>query len=80
MTKGKENMHKSKYDTNKRVRTKIDKLLHENAQIWANLGTGTPLDVKTRDAGERKWKNLAKEIKKLDEDFFNRICPYGIDS
>ena len=56
MTRSKENMYKSRYHTNKSVRTKIDKLLHENAQIWVNLGTGTPLDVKTRDAGERKWK------------------------
>jgi len=74
------NNHQYKYKTNKSVRSKIDKLLHENSQIWTNLGMNTPLDMKTREAGERKWKKLAKQIKELDEQFFNRICPYGIDS
>ena len=70
----------TRYRSNKSTRKKIDKLLKENAQIWANLGTETPLDVGTRKKGEHKWKLIAKEIKKLDEPFFNRICPYGIDS
>ena len=68
---------KLKYKTNKSIRKKIDKILFENAQIWANLGTETPLDVGTR---KKKWKKLSKQIKELDEQFFNRICPYGIDS
>ena len=76
----KENMHQSKYKTNKTIRAKIDKLLHENAQIWSNLGTETALDVGTREGGERKWKNIAKEIKALDPFLFERVCPYGIDS
>ena len=64
----KENMHLPKYKTNKSVREKIDKLLFENARIWANLGTGTEHDLKTR------------QIKELDEVLYNRLCPYGIDS
>ena len=71
---------KFKYKTNKSIRKKIDRILFENAQIWANLGTETPLDMGTREKGEKKWKKLAKKIKELDEQFFNRICPYGIDS
>ena len=70
----------TKYKSNKSIKKKIDKLLEKNAQIWANLGTETPLDVGTRKKGEHKWKLIAKEIKKLDEPFFNRICTYGIDS
>ena len=80
MIRNKDNMHLSKYRTNKTIRAKIDKLLEENAQIWANLGTETPLDVGTREKGERKWKKIAKQIKDIDEDSYNRLCPYGIDS
>ena len=70
----------TRYKSNKSTRKKIDKLLKENAQIWANLGTETPLDVGTRKKGEYKWKQIAKKIKELDEPFFSLVCPYGIDS
>ena len=80
MVRNTNNNHQSKYKTNKTIRTKIDKLLIQNAEIWQNLGTETPLDVGTREKGDRRWKKLAKQIKELDERFFNRICPYGIDS
>ena len=80
MTRNKDNMHFSKYKTNKQIKEKIDKLLLENSQIWSNLGTGTSLDLKTREKGERRWKQLARKIKELDEQVYNRLCPYGIDS
>lgn len=70
----------SPYYTNKSVKSKVDKLLNENSIIWSNMGTGTLLDLKTREAGESKWQELALEIKNLDETYFNVICPYGIDS
>ena len=70
----------TRYKSNKSIRKRIDKLLEENAHIWANLGTETPLDVGTRKKGEHKWRLIAKKIKALDEIFFNQICPYGIDS
>lgn len=70
----------SPYYTNKSVKSKVDKLLNENSIIWSNMGTGTPLDLKTRETGESKWQELALEIKNLDETYFNVICPYGIDS
>ena len=70
----------TRYRSNKSIKRKIDKLLEENAQIWANLGTETPLDMGTRKKGEQKWRQIAKKIKELDEPFFNLICPYGIDS
>ena len=70
----------SPYYTNKSVKSKVDKLLNENSIIWSNMGTGTPLDLKTREEGESKWQELALEIKDLDENYFNFICPYGIDS
>tara|TARA_R100000306_G_C4348055_1_gene128639 strand:+ start:382 stop:624 length:243 start_codon:yes stop_codon:yes gene_type:complete len=80
MTRNKDNMYLPRYRTNKIIRSKIDKLLEENAKIWCNLGTETPLDVGTREKGERKWKKIAKQIKELDEEYYNRLCPYGIDS
>lgn len=80
MARTEENKHKSFYYTNKQTKIKIDKLLFENAQIWCNLGTESKLDVGTREKGERKWKKIAKQIKELDERFFNGVCPYGIDS
>ena len=70
----------SPYYTNKNVRKKIDKLLHENSKIWSNLGTGTSLDFKSRKEGEKQWAKIAKKIKELDEMFFKIICPYEIDS
>lgn len=70
----------SPYYTNKSIKSKVDKLLNENSIIWSNMGTGSPLDLKTREAGEIKWQELALEIKNLDEIYFNVICPYGIDS
>jgi len=70
----------SPYYTNKSVKAKIDKLLNENSIIWSNMGTGTSLDLKTREGGEKKWGQLALKIKELDETYFNVICPYGIDS
>lgn len=71
---------KSPYYTNNLVRSKIDELLHENCVIWSNLGTGTTLDSKSREEGEKYWAKIAKEIKSLDEAFFNTVCPHGIDS
>ena len=75
-----ENNHQSFYYTNKKVKEKIDKLLEENARIWANLGTDTEYDLKTRERGEKRWKQISKEIKILDESYHGLLCPYGIDS
>jgi predicted ribonuclease YlaK len=80
MALGRLGRNSSPYYTNKSVRARIDKLLAQNATIWSNLGTGTPSDTKTREDGEKKWGEIATVIKSLDEVFFNRICPYGIDS
>ena len=70
MTRNKDNMHFSKYKTNKQIKEKIDKLLLENSQIWSNLGTGENI---------RQYE-IDRKIKELDEQVYNRLCPYGIDS
>jgi hypothetical protein len=64
----------SPYYTNKSVRKKINKLLHENSMIWSNLGTGTNLDFKSRKEGEKQWGRIAKKIKELDQSFFKIVC------
>ena len=60
----------SKYYTNKRVKERIDKILERNATNCANLGTGTPLDLKTREAVEEAWCKMAEKIYDLDPDFY----------
>ena len=70
----------SPYYTNKAVKEKIDKLLHQNSIIWSNIGTKSNVDCATRKAGEKAWQALASKIKDLDERFYNVVCPYGIDS
>ena len=60
----------SKYYTNKSIKERIDKILERNATNCANLGTGTPLDLKTREAVEEAWCKMAETIYKLDSDFY----------
>ena len=63
MKKEKEmNRVRSKYYTNKSVRTRIDKILELNATYCANLGTKTPLDLGTKEAVEKKWVEMAQKI------------------
>lgn len=58
------------YHTNKKVRAAIDKVLERNANNWANLGTGTPLDLKTKEATEEAWVNMSKIIYELDPEYW----------
>ena len=60
-----------KYNTNKAIRAKIDKILEECSIILANVNTGTPLDVGSREIAKKVEKKLLKQIKDIDEDFFN---------
>jgi len=76
----KDKTNKSPYYTDKTVREEIDKLLKANSAIWSNINTNSPIDCGTRKAGEKAWKALANKIKKLDESFYNIVCPHGIDS
>jgi len=61
---------RSKYYTNKSIKTRIDKILETNATNCANLGTGTPLDLGSREAVEKAWVKMAEGIYKLDPDFY----------
>ena len=59
-----------KYYTNKRIREKIDKILHECSVMFSNLGTRTPLDVGSREKAKKEERRLLMEIRDIDEDFF----------
>ena len=63
--------NKTKYDTNKSVKTKIDKILHDCVIMFANLGTNTPLDVGTKEEAKRIEKEKLESIKEIDIDFYN---------
>jgi hypothetical protein len=63
--------NKIKYDTNKSVKSKIDKILHDCVIMFANLGTNTPLDVGTKEEAKRIEKEKLESIKEIDIDFYN---------
>lgn len=66
-------VNQTPYQTNKKIRKAIDKVLERNATNWANLGTGTPLDLKTKEATEEAWVNMSKIIYELDSEFWVSI-------
>jgi hypothetical protein len=70
-------MKKSKdigrYQTNKKVRAKIDRLLEQNARNVANFGTKSKYDLETKDAADLAWFEIEEEIKGLDEQMYKSI-------
>lgn len=62
-----------KYNTDKRTRKKIDKLLEQNARNVANFGTGSKYDLKTKGEFKKAWTDIQKEIRELDADFYKVI-------
>jgi len=62
-----------KYNTDKRTRKKIDKLLEQNARNVANLGTKSKYDLKTKSEFNKAWTNIQREIRELDADFYKVI-------
>ena len=62
-----------KYNTDKRTRKKIDKLLEQNARNVANFETGSKYDLKTKAEFRKAWTDIQKEIRELDADFYKVI-------
>lgn len=69
----KKGIDQTPYQTNKKVRKAIDKVLEKNAINWANLGTGTMLDLKTKEATEEAWVEMSKIIYNLDSEYWVSI-------
>lgn len=64
----------SPYDTDERVRARIDKLLKEMSGIQATLGkNNTPKEI---IAATRKIVNREHKIKDICPIFYKRIKPY----
>jgi hypothetical protein len=62
-----------KYNTDKRTRKKIDKLLEQNARNVSNLGTKSKYDLKTKSEFNKAWTEIQREIRELDADFYKVI-------
>lgn len=59
------------YYTDPKIRKEIDRVLHENAIIFQNLGVdSTKAEIEAARIQERK--NL-RDVKALDEDFIGRL-------
>lgn len=61
------------------TQTRVDELLRENALIWANLGTGTALDLKTYENANEKWQEILAEIKTLDKATYEMVSGQTLD-
>ena len=61
----------TKYETNKVVRKKIDKLLHENHLIQQEIDKNTTPEEKKKI--NEMSEDVLKKIKEIEPNFFNRI-------
>tara|TARA_R110002020_G_scaffold101665_3_gene239315 strand:- start:442 stop:663 length:222 start_codon:yes stop_codon:yes gene_type:complete len=62
-----------KYNDNKAIREKIDKLLLENCCNVANSGTGSRKDIGNDEAVEKAWQVIQDKIKVIDPVFYEII-------
>ena len=62
-----------KYNTDKRTRKKIDKLLEQNSRNVANFGTKSKHDLRSKSEFNKAWTNIQREIRELDADFYKVI-------
>jgi hypothetical protein len=54
---------------------KVDNILKKCAELFANLGTGTELDVKSEEKAKQLEKEWLKEIQSMDEKLYERLVP-----
>ena len=62
-----------KYNDNKSIRLKIDKLLEQNCSNVANSDTGSQNDIGGEDEVEWAWVKIQERIKELDPMFYEVI-------
>ena len=62
-----------KYYDNKAIRTKIDKLLKENASNVANSGTSSRKDIGGDKEVQDAWDKIQQKIKEIDPVFYEII-------
>jgi len=62
-----------KYNDNKSIRARIDKLLEKNTSNVANSGTGSKLDVGDDSKVKEAWQEIQAKIKEIDPVFYDII-------
>ena len=62
-----------KYNDNKSIRAKIDKLLQQNTTNVANSGTGSKLDIGDDSKVKEAWERIQARIKEIDPVFYDII-------
>ena len=62
--------HLCEYDTNKATKKKIDGILQQCASLFANVGMKNKLDVGTLAKAYKEERNLLREIKDIDNQFY----------
>jgi len=62
-----------KYNDNKSIRAKIDKLLKQNASNVANSDTGSQNDIGGDKEVQWAWEKIQERIKELDPVFYEII-------
>jgi len=62
-----------KYNDNKSIRAKIDKLLKQNASNVANSGTGSQNDIGGDKEVQWAWEKIQERIKEIDPIFYEII-------
>ena len=60
-------------EDNLKFTDKVNELLAENASIWANLGTGSKLDLGNKEAADKRWEEILDEIKTLDIELWQTL-------
>jgi hypothetical protein len=62
-----------KYNDNKAIRARIDRLLLQNASNVANSGTGSRKDIGGDKEVQYAWAVIQSKIKKIDPLFYEII-------
>ena len=62
-----------RYNDNKAIRAKIDKLLQQNTSNVANSGTGSKLDIGDDSEVKEAWERIQAKIKDIDPVFYDII-------
>ena len=62
-----------RYNDNKAIRAKIDKLLQQNTSNVANSGTGSKLDIGDDNKVKEAWERIQAKIKEIDPVFYDII-------
>lgn len=61
------------YHTEPKVRKRIDALLEQNARNMANFKTKSKYDLRTKEAFNKAWREILREIKSLDEAMYRIV-------